>query len=71
MRTNAQIIRQANNRVLESWGQLAKEVLQRVEVMRRGSATARIELSDASRSDSGASWHSPGSTLYEGSVDSQ
>ncbi len=34
MQTNAEIIRQANARVLESWGELAKEVLQRVEIMR-------------------------------------
>ena len=34
MQTNAQIIRQANARVVESWGELAKEVLQRVEIMR-------------------------------------
>ena len=34
MRTNAEIIQQANARVMESWGQLAGEVLQRVEVMR-------------------------------------
>ncbi len=34
MQNNAQIIRQANARVLESWGELAKEVLQRVELMR-------------------------------------
>jgi hypothetical protein len=34
MQTNAEIIRQANARVLESWGELAKEVLQRVELMR-------------------------------------
>ena len=34
MRTNAEIIQQANARVMESWGQLAKEVLQRVDVMR-------------------------------------
>ena len=34
MRTNAQIIGQANARILESWGELAKEVLQRVEIMR-------------------------------------
>lgn len=34
MQTNAEIIRQANSRVLESWGELSKEVLQRVEVMR-------------------------------------
>ena len=35
MRTNVEIIRQANSRVLESWGELAKEVLQRVETMRK------------------------------------
>jgi hypothetical protein len=35
MRTNAQIIRQANTNVLESWGALAKEVLERVETMRK------------------------------------
>ena len=34
MQTNAEIIRQANARVLESWGELAKEVLQRVDIMR-------------------------------------
>ncbi len=34
MQTNAEIIRQANARVVESWGELAKEVLQRVEIMR-------------------------------------
>ena len=34
MQTNAQIMRQANTRVLESWGELGKEVLQRVEIMR-------------------------------------
>ena len=34
MQTNAEIIRQANARVVESWGELAKEVLQRVELMR-------------------------------------
>jgi len=34
MQTNAQIIQQANSRVLESWGELAKEVLQRVDLMR-------------------------------------
>ncbi len=34
MQTNAQIIHQANARVLESWGDLAREVLQRVEIMR-------------------------------------
>lgn len=34
MQTNAEIIRQANARVVESWSELAKEVLQRVEVMR-------------------------------------
>ena len=34
MQTNAQIIRQTNARVMESWGELAKEVLQRVEIMR-------------------------------------
>jgi hypothetical protein len=34
MQSNAEIIRQANARVLESWGELAKEVLQRVELMR-------------------------------------
>jgi hypothetical protein len=34
MQTNAQIICEANSRVLESWGELAKEVLQRVELMR-------------------------------------
>lgn len=34
MQTNAQVIHQANARVLESWGQLANEVLQRVEIMR-------------------------------------
>jgi hypothetical protein len=34
MHTNAEIIRQANARLNESWGELAKEVLQRVEVMR-------------------------------------
>jgi len=34
MQTNAEIIRQANARVLQSWGELAKEVLQRVEIMR-------------------------------------
>jgi hypothetical protein len=35
MRTNAQIIRQANTNVLESWANLAKEVLERVETMRK------------------------------------
>ncbi len=34
MQTNAQIIHQANARVVEAWGELAKEVLQRVELMR-------------------------------------
>jgi len=34
MRTNTEIIRQANTRVLESWGELAKEVLHRVDLMR-------------------------------------
>ena len=34
MQSNAQIIRQANARVVESWSELAKEVLQRVELMR-------------------------------------
>ena len=34
MQTNAEIIRQANARVLESWGELAKEVIERVEIMR-------------------------------------
>ena len=34
MQTNAEIIRQANARVMESWEQLSKEVLQRVEIMR-------------------------------------
>ena len=34
MQTNAEIIRQANARVVESWGELAKEVLQRMEIMR-------------------------------------
>ncbi len=34
MQSNAQVIRQANTRVMESWGELAKEVLQRVEIMR-------------------------------------
>jgi len=35
MQTNAQIIQQANSRVLEAWGELAKEVLQRVDLMRK------------------------------------
>ena len=39
MQTNAEIIRQANARVVESWSELAKEVLQRVEVMRDGSVS--------------------------------
>jgi hypothetical protein len=34
MRTNAEIIQQANARVLESWSQLAHEVLERIDVMR-------------------------------------
>ena len=34
MQTNAEIIRQANARVMESWAELTKEVLQRVEIMR-------------------------------------
>ncbi len=34
MQTNAEIIRQANARVMESWSELTKEVLQRVEIMR-------------------------------------
>ena len=34
MQTNAEIIRQANSRVMESWGELAREVLRRVEIMR-------------------------------------
>jgi hypothetical protein len=34
MQTNAEIIRQANSRVLESWAELSKEVLERVEIMR-------------------------------------
>jgi hypothetical protein len=34
MRTNADIIQQANARVMESWGNLAQEVMQRIEVMR-------------------------------------
>ena len=34
MQANAEIIRQANARVLESWAELAKEVLERVEIMR-------------------------------------
>jgi len=35
MRTNTQIIHQANARILESWGELANEVLQRVGIMRK------------------------------------
>ena len=35
MQANAEIIRQANARVLESWAELAKEVLERVEIMRK------------------------------------
>ena len=34
MRTNSQVVRQANAHVLESWTELAKEVMQRVEIMR-------------------------------------
>jgi len=34
MQTNAQIIRETNARLVESWGELAKEVLDRVEIMR-------------------------------------
>jgi hypothetical protein len=34
MQTNAEIIRQTNARVLESWEELAKEVLNRVDIMR-------------------------------------
>ena len=34
MRNNAQIIYQANTSVMDSWSDLAKEVLQRVEIMR-------------------------------------
>ena len=34
MQTNAEIIRQANARVMESWGESIREVLQRVEIMR-------------------------------------
>jgi hypothetical protein len=34
MRTNADIIQQANTHVMESWAQLAKEVLERIDVMR-------------------------------------
>ena len=44
MQVNAQIIRDANSRVLEAWGQLAEEVLQRVEIMRREVDRA-VELS--------------------------
>jgi hypothetical protein len=35
MQTNAEIIQQANARVVESWGELAKEVLQRIDIMRQ------------------------------------
>ena len=34
MKTNAQIMRQANASVMESWGELAKEVVQRMDAMR-------------------------------------
>jgi hypothetical protein len=34
MQTNAQIIRQANARVAESWGELAKEASRREEITR-------------------------------------
>ena len=40
MQVNAQIMRQANTRVLEAWGELGKEVLQRVEIMREEVARA-------------------------------
>ena len=44
MQTNAQIIRQANARVLQAWGELANEVLKRVEIMRE-EVTRASELS--------------------------
>lgn len=48
MRTNAEIIQQANARVMESWGQLAKEVMQRLDVMREEVSRA-TELSACQR----------------------